>query len=371
MALILKGMPPVWNPPADTPKLKQDSGVDIFRDINAARYPEFPMEPAVQALFVANPKLKTGEIDVVGCGSTMGNLLRFARSIDKSFRIYCERIGNTIFLIRMEKTPTEKIEGVVGYGHSFPEAYTQWDSSAANSLTHQRLIRYKFGDFDCIIRSEGDGFLRSGGNAASGRSPTSSSSVGTSSHRESIISLLEKTQSISVGERAANPDSRLGLTIRTGGREISQAQIFDLKTRSLWKNIDMEEFYPRLWVVQIPNFILARHKSGKFVDIKVEDKSVDIHDWETRNQTSLRILNNALREISNTLRQRDCNKLEVRRIGSGPLQLRKLHETRWAALPDDLKTRWADDSTVLGTSIATSGNETDSSEGENASYLKF
>lgn len=81
------------------------------------------------------------------------------------------------------------------------------------------------------------------------------------------------------------------LTIRTSGSSSSpspivpQAQVFDLKTRSIKarenKNT-LEEELPRLWVTQIPNFVLAYHTRGRFFpnDIEIRDVRPDVKRWE-------------------------------------------------------------------------------------------
>lgn len=70
-----------------------------------------------------HPDFNTAAIDVVGCGNTIGNLIRFANSSKRTFRFYIEVVGNTIFLVRKENSLTEPIKGVRGYGYTFPEAY--------------------------------------------------------------------------------------------------------------------------------------------------------------------------------------------------------------------------------------------------------
>jgi hypothetical protein len=43
------GKPPAWTPIKEHQKLKQDSG-DFYRDVNAAHYPPYPTQPAVEAV---------------------------------------------------------------------------------------------------------------------------------------------------------------------------------------------------------------------------------------------------------------------------------------------------------------------------------
>jgi hypothetical protein len=79
---------------------------------------------------------------------------------DKNFRFQAEKVGNTLFLMRMENGgPMEIIDDIVGYGHAFPKAYTTWDAGCEGSESHQRLITYNLGDLKCIVRYEADGYL--------------------------------------------------------------------------------------------------------------------------------------------------------------------------------------------------------------------
>lgn len=80
----------------------------------------------IQAFFKEDPGFSGSGVDIVACGSTMGNLLRFVRNVDASFRMVLQVVGSTVFLGRKKRSPTELMQGVYGYGHTFPEAYTSW-----------------------------------------------------------------------------------------------------------------------------------------------------------------------------------------------------------------------------------------------------
>jgi hypothetical protein len=113
--IIQKGMPALWDPPSEATKLPQDSG-EYFRDQNAARHPKHPMEPAVKAVLAQNPHFDTEAVDVFGCTSTLGNLLRFLKNDDKTFRFAVENVGRTVFFVRRENAPDELIAGPRGFG---------------------------------------------------------------------------------------------------------------------------------------------------------------------------------------------------------------------------------------------------------------
>jgi hypothetical protein len=152
------GSPPAWTPPVGETKLKPDSE-DVFRDINAARYPSHPLEPTFRALKVMEPEFDLHTIDIVGCGSTIGNLMRFSGSLSKPFRFDVDMVGDTVLFVRRESSPTEIIQDLQGYGHTFPEAYTTWDSAVRNSCSHQRVVQYEFGGLKFLVRSVSPKFL--------------------------------------------------------------------------------------------------------------------------------------------------------------------------------------------------------------------
>lgn len=268
----------------------------------------------------------------------MGNLIRFANSVERTFRFYMERIGNTVFLVRKESSPTALIEGVRGYGHTFPEAYTSWEGDVKDSVSHQRLIKYVFGGLRCLVRSESDGYLKDMAGSGSNPLPMPFGLL-ESSTDDGLSTILLAAESIAVSEKVLDKDS--DLAVKFAGHEVPQSAIFDLKTRSARREIDMEEVYPRLWVSQITKFIIAYHNSGKFNDIRVQDLGDSIHDWEKRNRELLHRFNTVLHQLIDFAKQPERHKIEVRRIATGPLQIRRLDDDYWSALPPDLKAKWA------------------------------
>lgn len=247
-----------------------------------------------------------------------------------------------MFLVRKENSPTELIEGVRGYGHTFPEAYTRWEPSVKQSVSHQRVVKYDFAGLKCLVRCESDGYLGDSlGSEDQGRS-MSHCSVEPSESGD-IPSLLTAAESITVSEKT--PANDTDLAVESAGHEVPQSAVFDLKTRSAHREIDMEEVYPRLWVSQTEKFIIAYHKAGQFRDIQIHDLGDSIHDWEDRKEELLHRFHSTLHQLIATARQSRHQTIEVRRIAMGPLQIRKHTEQHWSALPPDLKAKWAGEAT--------------------------
>ncbi|KFY19857.1 hypothetical protein V491_04163 [Pseudogymnoascus sp. VKM F-3775] len=325
--------PPAWTPPREDLQLKQDEG-DFFRDINAAHYPSYPIEPAIRSIIALQPDFDVQSVDFVGCGSTIGNLLRFAGSQTKPFRFDVDVVGDTILFVRRENSPTELIKDVRGYGHTFPEGYTTWDSDSRRSVSHQRIIRYEFGGLRLLVRTETDGYLKRAGDQVI----NSLASQGT---LESDIG--------NVNMSSSSPSTTQKLQLKMQGHKVSQEQIFDIKTRSQQNIFDMEEILPRLWLNQTSKFLLAYHRYGLFDQPEVKDVRHLVIGWQKDNSGLLGRFHAILRRIVDVVRDSDEQQLEVSWDGQGPLLITKQVGKGRRALPSDLRKLW-DDASDSGTS---------------------
>ncbi|KAF2742813.1 hypothetical protein M011DRAFT_452333 [Sporormia fimetaria CBS 119925] len=327
--IVIPGKPPQWTPLQEPQRLKEDSG-QYFRDPNAAMYPDYPMAPVVNAVLETDSEFDAARTDVFACGSTLGNLLRFARGIDKAFRFNVVVIGDTVFFMRKDNDPREVIKDVRGFGHTFPEAYTTWEHSVKGSETHQRIIRYKFGGFSCLVRFESDGYI-----------PDSSAVTNTTPANTAVGQgdLFQAFQGATISQQPTI--NKLGsLKIKQGGSPVPQKSIFDLKTRSgkYKKDIDMSDILPQLWINQIPNFIVAYHDGrGLFEDIRVRDVSDDVQAWVTDNSDGIRRFATLLDKIVDIARSNSDKLLEVYCPGKEHLEVREQYGDGAHALPADLR----------------------------------
>jgi hypothetical protein len=296
----------------------------------------------VRSLLHLAPSLDRSSINLVACGSTLGNLLRFAGSLERSFRFDVDLVGGTVFFMRRENSPDEKIDDVRGYGHTYPEANTTWDAEVRGSASHQRLIRYELGGINVVVRSEADGYLpdklpralseKKSEPAARGGEGTDT--AGSSLHDD--MRLLMNT---------GKSDSTFGrdkLKMEFKGRAIPQECIFDLKTRALGTSrpLDRDELIRRLWVNQTPNFVFAQHERGVFEEPKIEDISDEMRKWEKDNVDRLRRFQAVLTQILDTAVDRG-EPLQVVRRGNGPIKI-QAHPVgeEVTALPFDLRAEW-------------------------------
>ncbi|RYO87928.1 hypothetical protein DL766_006340 [Monosporascus sp. MC13-8B] len=327
--------PPRWTPLRKPYRLPQDSG-EYFRDKNAARYPRHPMEPAIVAGLDASPQLgRQQKVDVVACSSTLGNLLRFVKGQDKSFRMVVEKVEGTVFFIRRENSPTELIPDVRGFGHTFPENYTTWDPDVKGSTCHQRLLRYSFGGLQFLVRFGADGYMED----------TDRASMESSAPTRGKAPILVSELAASVDDAQISPKpsaSKASVAIQAGGSLVDQSRIFDLKTRSFRKKDQdtIGEELPRLWVAQIPKLILAYHADGIFNDIHVLDVYEHVQEWERENKAMLSKLAALIHRITSLLYAGSSQKLELYHNGTGVLEIRKALPDVADALSPEVKAKW-------------------------------
>jgi hypothetical protein len=300
-----------------------------------------------------HPDTNLSTFDIVGCGSTLGNLLRFCGGVDKDFRFDIDRVRDTVFFIRKESSPTALIPDVYGYGHSFPEAHTMWEPEVKGSASHQRIIQYDFGGLKLLVRSESDGYLKEAAdlNAQPNDAETANTSKALIESKANLAKAQEESEVDNYALLEAlrvtgGPSSTARpLHIEMRGRQIPQKALFDLKTRAkdTRRPIDMDEVYRRLWVNQTTYFMFAEHFRGSFEPRDIQPMSISdgISKWEKDCEALLKHYQAVLMEIIAATRSSATGKLQIIRRGSGPLEIQERVAGDDAdALPHDLRSKW-------------------------------
>ena len=90
----------------------------------------------------------------------------------------------------------------------------------------------------------------------------------------------------------------------------------------------------------MPNFVLGFHEDGVFDNVRIEDVRQKVQTWEHENQDALAKYSALIRRIVAAAKLTDDQKLEVRVDEHGDLELRRLLDAEWSALPNDLRERW-------------------------------
>ena len=334
--IVVPGSPPLWSAPRVPRQLKKDSGL-IYIAQNAARHPDSPLEPLFRALYIVNPSFDIRSIDVVTDRNNIRKLLSFInpssnRNGLEKFTINIEVTKNTAIFSR-EETATHEFIGpheFKGFGHEFEKAYTT--SQISGSTGHHRIISYRFGDLNFIVRHETDGYVD-----ADTRIPSSSSKE---LEDDSLSSMLGSLSLSPTNRPPSTTPAGSKLTIKEEGQVVPLKSTLEIKTRVFHKPLEIKEIAPQLWVSQTPKLVRAYHNKGAFQGPKVEDVAAEIRRWEKRNQRDLRKLAALINKILNVVNVCGGNAIVKYDDKGDKLVVRKVGGKKM--LPKDLYSKWDD-----------------------------
>lgn len=306
------------------------------------------MEPAVIASLDADPTIPS-QVDVVACGSTLGNLLRFVRGEDRPFRMLAYKVRDTLFLVRRENSPTELISDIRGFGHSFPEANTTWEREVKGSASHQRVVRYSFGEMELLVRLEADGYIRDKNAAVASNCTGNSSTIPPSV--DDLASSFHANTTISPQPSSPPPAERgAALKIVPSHNPLTpHSALFDLKTRSIrtLHKDHLAEQLPRLWITQIPTLILAFHTNGLFErkNTEIKDAREEVRKWEEGHAAKLAKLAALLSWIQEVVVEGDeaGGKVEICHREGGKLEVRRQLPDAGEVLSAGVRRRWEEE----------------------------
>ncbi|KAH6662621.1 geranylgeranyl pyrophosphate synthetase [Plectosphaerella plurivora] len=341
-SIVIPGTPRRWSP-SPPRRLPWDSGT-FYRDHDALLHPSHPTQPAIEALLCTPAPSTTAPVDLVACSHTLFNLYCFAAGETRHFRMLVETIGGAIHLIRRENPEDEKIPDVHGFGHTFVDANMVWEKDVLRSLLHRRIIRHDFAGISTIVRFVADGYLPDKVDKAPSapKTPLEKPSPEKTSLEKTVSP--KPSSSKTPSSKPSLPKSS-SISITSAGQPIPHSALFDLKTRSIRRDIPPEtliaEYLPRLWLCQIPNFIIGRHNRGLFTDITIHDIRPDLTRWESEHQETLARFAKLLRKIMALAQARGDGKLEINyEEGASVLEIREQMPGIPSSLPVETEKRW-------------------------------
>ena len=335
--ITVPGSPPLWSPPGAPRQLKKDSGL-IYIAQNAARHPDSPLEPLFRALYITNPSFDIRSIDVVTDRNNVRKLLSFinprsSRNGLEAFTIHVEVANNTAIFSREETATHEYIEPheFKGFGHEFEKAYT--NSQISGSTGYHRILSYRFGDLNLIIRHETDGFVGTAENT-----PPSNSKE---PDNDSLSNLLESLSLASTKSPSGTTSTVSKLTVKEEGQIVPPESTLEIKTRVSHKPLDVYQIAPQLWISQTLKLVRAYHRNGVFQSPEVEDVAAPIKRWEERNETDLRKLAALIRKLRDVVKGSGGKAIVKYDAMGDKLVVSKFDGKKM--LPEDLYSKWDDE----------------------------
>ncbi|CAO2652933.1 Nn.00g023440.m01.CDS01 [Neocucurbitaria sp. VM-36] len=288
-AILVPGGPPKWVPPPLPIVLPEDDGRQ-FKNCNALRVPKYPFEPAFQAMSIMNPNIPLDEVDLIVNRNSLRKLLDFASGKRQDpFCMGLHMVKDTLFITRKEKHARMMIHGAAnsGYGHNFEEAFTRPENGLDRSSSHHRVIRYRFGNLDCVVRFEVDAYLEHADEPSPG-----------STIPQSIDSMTAAMQQLAVHESPLDTGSGRSTPVIPKGIYIDSSQLAETKARKLER---LNKAIPQLWFGRTPYLLVGKHDKGVFHSTTCTHAGAQFAKWEESNQEKLRKLANLLVELKRTV----------------------------------------------------------------------
>lgn len=119
-------------------------------DENRHRQNDYPLESLFRAVQICSPGFDFKNIDFATDRNNLRKLLNFVEgSADEAFRIDFQKVGNLVALIRHEEQTSMFCDD---YGKDFENKYTR----ARGEGSHRRIVTYKFGEHNMLVRFEVD-----------------------------------------------------------------------------------------------------------------------------------------------------------------------------------------------------------------------
>lgn len=296
------------------------------------------MESTVMAALSLLPNVPA-EVDLVSDVASLGNLLRFILNKDKTFRVVVQVIGETVFFVRRENSPTETLEDIRGHGHTFLETHTTWDADMKGSSANHRIMTYRFGGLKMLVRYEADAYIP---DPNLKRSPaTTSPPKDSDPDLSTLLSDLKTSPTTTTHSSPSNSIKHL----TNPDQPVAQSQIVEIKTRGHWKEGQEDtvaEDFPKLWLAQVPHMIVAYHKKGLFSDvIPVVDVRDRVRQFERVERENLACFAALLWRILNTVKEwKGGDGIELVRTGDGDLKITHWGKGTARVLSNELEGRW-------------------------------
>jgi hypothetical protein len=285
-------------------------------DPNRHIFPMCPLEPLFRALSTTRPDFNLKGIDLVTDRRNLRSLLGFVGGSRSEFRIEVEVVQSTVLFSTWTKGNINFTRGFAGYGHEFEKASTQQPKSVKGSIAHYRAVHYVLGGIRVIVRFEVDGFVRA-------------------------------TQSLSQSHGYPNQvQTPTGFTILGRGHLVESAQVIEIKTGPIGKNLEITRNIAQLWFSQTPLLCTGHYcEDGLFTEVTKKDLMQEgrLARWEEGNREKLKKLVRVIEMIIEAVKTSSRGKcILVLPAGSSVLRVHDVTSQYNKGLPADLLAMWKD-----------------------------
>lgn len=281
--------------------------------------PKYEFQATLEAIHTLCPGYNLDGVDILTNRNTLRKLLGFVAPLefkDKPFRLRLSLINSTLILEPYRWTEQWNSHS---YGKSMETLCAKFPPGLEHSVSHHRVISYKMGPLNCIVKAEADAFYEFNGLEESsglnvpeqnewvlGRLPLpENGAVGSStvsSHFSPATQMMDSPAGSSPSSRLTRPPASKAGNIKMSGTMVPQKQIIEVKTQ---RGEETTEFIrsshmAQLWLGRTDHKVsglLSESDPGLLERVDHEPYVDEFENWEERNQESLQKLVSVLMEL--------------------------------------------------------------------------
>ncbi|KAG6380393.1 hypothetical protein JVT61DRAFT_8511 [Boletus reticuloceps] len=312
--IVVPGSPWIWAD--ERPPVKQvplDAGIQYIHHDASKMGNHSPMLPFFAAIDAMNDDFAYADLDLVTDRNSLRKLLRYIDNActEDDFRIDVDLVGKTCLFTRQEEAAT-LVGQQTGYGNEYLKAATRAPVGCDKMVDHRRIITYVSRDrglckmsvtVHCSLEIwEFEHLLGFAADAC------------TETKHDDDDDLLASFSSLSLGGNADKPSklnepgSAAGFDIQfTSSRSVvPQANLIEVKTRSIYREPNWKEIYPQLYLSQTAWLYTAKHNRGVFEPVeKISLTGEEMRPYAEMMEGSLGKLKNLLKMILKAVRKQE------------------------------------------------------------------
>ncbi|TEA16383.1 Reticulocyte-binding protein 2-like protein a [Colletotrichum sidae] len=274
---------------------------------------------------IMNPEIKFNNVHLVATRAVLSDLLLLSQGAELStLRINLQLVKDTLFLWRppkfdIEEKPTDDAKAPK-YGIGFERAIAKPYPEYRGTSEHIRMIQYKLGDLQCVVKTEVDACKQPEPGNVWTLDPTAAGLPDSEGQGSSPYTIVKELPHIAVE------------VARNGSRIMPHTAVAEIKTQAMGVHEGLNDLkestnMQAAWFGRVPWLVVGEHQSGIFRKIEMHHASKYFAAWETMHQESLRKLTTLLTWIRNTMVHRSRGRVCALILRTGNKRLRIFYTT--------------------------------------------
>ncbi|KAI1858206.1 hypothetical protein JX265_010874 [Neoarthrinium moseri] len=256
------------------------------QDVDSVHTPKHPWNATFEAVGAMRPGFEFDNVHVIADKAALTRLFNFCAGASYVFRVELSWAYNTLLMVGKPRSSVTMPDPAVKdprihYGKYFEDLWTRFPPDLDDSLSHYRILNYRIGDLNCVVRVETDALY--------------APELMDSEHWSKPARPREAP--VYKGGDWTKWKGKGEVDVIDRGSLVPQRMIAELKTHNCVKPVSWH--LPGLWIGRAPYLIQGAHADGVLSKISVKNVARHLEAFEAKDsiQATLRKLQSVLQKI--------------------------------------------------------------------------